>query len=93
MLVATLGDGDFGTGIDQFSIVIVSVSDDPSEDTRWLSDGNKLGAFKAWPEGRRQRYLSVAVWVEPSKLAAAPLEMQLSLVCAAIIDRLATRPA
>jgi len=92
-LAATLADGDFGTGIDQFSIMIVSVSDDQSEDARWLSDGNKLGSFKTWPEGSRQRYLSVAVWVEPSKIAAAPLETQLSLVCAAIVDRLATRPA
>jgi hypothetical protein len=87
-LAATLGDTEFGVGIEQLAIVIVCMDDDAAENLRWARPYSKLGRFKGQP-GAGFRFLSVSVPVAPSAVASSHA---LALVSGAAIDALRVRP-
>jgi hypothetical protein len=81
-LNAALGDSEFGEGVDQFTIIFISVDDQKDQNTRWASAHNKLGKYKDRFSGESVRYLSVAVEILPSEiLGKSPLEY---FSCAAV---------
>jgi hypothetical protein len=92
-LNASLGDGNFGIGVDQFTIVAISVDDDPNENSRWTKAHDKTGRFKHPITGESVSHISVAVTMPPAKvIASAPIDL-LALFCNSSIHRLETRPA
>ena len=79
--------------IDQFTMVLVSVYDDPNANEKWCQGHRKLASAKHPFTGESTRYLSVAVPVAPAEVVAAtPSELQ-RLVAAAIERALAARPS
>jgi hypothetical protein len=91
-LNASLHDGEFGEGLDQFSIVVISVEDDPSQNESWLKAQEKSGKAMQPFTGEPIRYLSVAVEVLPHEVRTKGPRELLVLVSARAKDRLATRP-
>lgn len=87
----SLGDGDFGVGVDQFTIVAISVDDDPDENSRWAKAHDKTGKFRI--TGESVSYISVSVTISPEiVIASQPIEL-LARFCTSTIYRLENRPA
>ena len=91
-LNASLGDGNFGDGVDQFVVVAVAVDDDPEENCRWAKSHDKSGKYKNPVSGEGVRYISSAVLLPPSKVQELGQQSILPFLCAATIRRLASRP-
>ena len=91
-LNASLNDGKFGDGVDQFVVVVIAVDSDPEENLRWAKSHDKTGKYKNPFTGEGVRYISSAVVLPPSKVKELGEESILSFLCAATICRLASRP-
>jgi hypothetical protein len=91
-LNASLGDGDFGVGIDQFVLVAISVDDVAEENERWAKAHDKTARLKHPFTGGVIRYISSAVLLPPSQVIALPEGSLLSYVSDAMANRVAFRP-
>ena len=91
-LNAALGNADFGSGVDQFAIVIISVSDESSDNERYVKVHSKLGNYKSITGLSATSYLSVAVEVPPASVAEATFEGLLAVASQAAIKQLSLRP-
>jgi hypothetical protein len=58
----------FGSGIDQFTIVLVSVDSDPQKNKRFIDDHQKVGYYKDHLTKERVNYLSIAVPMNPEEV-------------------------
>jgi len=92
LLNSVLGKWEFGDGIDQLSLVIVSVDDDPKENGKWVAPHNKLGSLSHPISGERIRFLSLAAPIPPSKLLSSTPSAGTALVREALLVTLASRP-
>jgi len=93
-LNSELGTLEFGSGIGQFTMVVVSVYDEPEPNEEWCRAHRKLATAKNPLTGEVVRYLSVAVPVAPSAvLAAKDAALLTALVAASAVTVLAERPA
>lgn len=68
-LNTALGGVDFGSRIDMFAIVIVSVDDDADENERFAKGQRRLATARTPFTGEPVHYLSVAVTISPLSLA------------------------
>ena len=91
-LNASLSDGMFGEGLDQFTIVAISVDDEAEENIRWFNAHNKTGKFKSRFTGEPVCYISSAVLLPPSSVISKAPHALLSYFCSATIERLKSRP-
>ena len=87
-LNASLGDGKFGDSVDQFTIVAISVDEEPEENARWSTAHNKTGKFTNRFTGEQVRYVSFAVLLPPSLVVSKQPRDLLSYFCLATIERL-----
>jgi hypothetical protein len=92
LLNSVLGEWQFGDGIDQLTLVIVSVDDDPQENTRWAVPHNKLGAFTHHISGQRVRFLSLSALVPPNELLRSTSAASSALIRHAVLGKLSARP-
>jgi hypothetical protein len=91
-LNASLGDGNFGDSVDQFTIVAISVDDNAEENLRWAKTHNKTGKYKNPFTGEHVRFISSAVLLAPSTVIPKAPAALLSYFCASTIERLESRP-
>lgn len=91
-LNASLGDGRFGESVDQFTIVAISVDEEPEENSRWSNAHNKTGKFTNRFTGEQVRYVSSAVLLPPSSVMSKAPRALLSYLCLTAIERLKSRP-
>ena len=91
-LNASIGDGDFGEEIAQFTLVVISVYDDAEKNGRWVQTHEKLGVFKDFATGKRIPFLSVAVSVLPATVQSLLPRDLLSHICHSATERLTVRP-
>ena len=91
-LNAVLGDGDLGEGLEQFTIVFISVDDQKNQNSRLASAHNKLGRYKDRFSGESVRYLSVAVEIVPPEILGKSLPNFFSYAALAAIECLSIRP-
>jgi len=91
-LNASLSDGNFGGGVDQFTIVAISVDEEASENIRWSNAHNKTGRVKSPFTKEPVRYVSSAVLLPPSSVISKAPHAFLSYFCSAIIERLKSPP-
>jgi hypothetical protein len=91
-LAAVLGLLDFGSSIDQFTIVVVSVYDDPMENEEWCKAHRKLATIKNPITQTPMRLLSIAVPISPAEICTAEPDTLPKLVTNAVRRELAVRP-
>jgi hypothetical protein len=91
-LNASLADGNFGEGVDQFTVVAISVDDEAEENMCWSSAHNRTGKFKNPFTGKPVRFISSAVLLPPSSVIPKAPAALLSYLCSATIERLKLRP-
>lgn len=91
-LNASLSDGKFGEGVDQFIIVAISVDDEAEQNARWSGAHNKTGRFKNRFTGETIRYISSAVLLPSSSVISKAPHALLSYLCAETIERLKSSP-
>jgi len=91
-LNASLSDGNFGEGVDQFTIVAISVDEEAEENIRWSNAHNKTGRFKNPFTGEHVRYVSSSVLLQPSSVISKAPHALLSYFCSATIERLKSLP-
>jgi hypothetical protein len=91
-LNAALGDGDFGTSVEQLVIVVVCVDDDPAENSRFAEKHNKAGRYKHPFSGESISYISFAVQLPPSVVHPLDLPTLLSRINETAIPLLRVRP-
>ena len=91
-LNAALSEGDFGPGLDQFTVFVVSTFDDVAQNERWASARDKLGRLKHPVSGQTLRYLSVGLSIPPARLLPADLKKGLSITCRTLREKLNARP-
>lgn len=65
LLSAKLSSKDYGGGIQQIMIVVVSVDSDPTENARFSAAHNKRGSYTSLRTGSRISYLSIACPIDP----------------------------
>ena len=93
LLNAELGSSEFGSSIAQFTLVLVAVQDEPAENESFAEAHRKLGTAKNPFTGEALRYLSVAVPIPPSMIAARTDRELQELVASHIAAVLSDRPA
>lgn len=91
-LNVSLSDGKFGEGVDQFTIVAISVNEEAEENIRWSNTHNKTGRFKNPFTREHLRYVSSAVLLPPSSVISKAPHALLSYFCSATIERLKSPP-
>jgi len=91
-LNAALGDGDFGTSVEQLVIVVVCVDDDPEENSRFAAKHNKTGRYKHLLTGESVSYISFAVQLAPVVVLPLSLPSLLSRISESAIHQLSVRP-
>jgi hypothetical protein len=91
-LNASLADGEFGEGLDQFTLFVVSAFDEPEANERWAEVRNKLGSFRSPASGELVRSMSMAVAIPPADMMALSLEGAMQLVSVMLRAKLAVRP-
>jgi hypothetical protein len=91
-LNASMSDGDFGGHLDQVTMVIVSVEDEPEQNERWAKSHRGLGRPKNPFTGETYTELSFAVAIPPSKFDGADLEKALRVASSAAIQTVLDRP-
>ena len=83
---------DFSSAIDQVTLVVVAVDDNPSENAAWAKQHDRLGAFTHPISNERIRYLSISAQVSPSRIASATPEAALAQISRALETALGMRP-
>ena len=91
-LNSSLANRDFGSDLDQFTIVIVSFSDHPQENERWAKAHRKLATAKHPVTGDEIRYLSIAIPITPNCITGASDEELNRLVMRNVADQIGVRP-
>lgn len=91
-LNAALGDGNFGEGVDQFTLVIISVDESAEENSRWANSHNKIGQVIHPFTGEKIRTISSAGLLSPSLISGQDPAAVLSCVTEGIVGRLASHP-
>lgn len=92
-LNAELSALEFGSSIDQFTLVVVSVYDEPEQNEVWCKAHRKIATAKNPFTGEAVRYLSVAVPLPPKEVLAAAGASLNERVTASVQKVLATRPS
>lgn len=64
---------DYGP-IDEIIFVAVSVSDDPSENDRFVEEHNTRGTLKDFSSGEKRRYVSIGVTLSPKNICNCSIE-------------------
>jgi len=88
-----LSDASFGEGLDQFTLVIVSVDDEPGSDDRWVRANTRVLRFVDPFTSSPVRSLSVAAPLPPRVVLSARPDRLFAIVAEAIVAALAKRPA
>jgi hypothetical protein len=91
-LNAAMSDGDPDSHLDQVTMVIVSVEDEPEQNERWAKSHRGLGRPKNPYTGETYTNLSFAVAISPSKFDGANLEKALRVASSAFIQTVIERP-
>lgn len=91
-LNAALPDGEFGPGLDQLTMFVVSVYDEAVENERWAEPRNRLGGFTDPITGKKCRNLSLAVSIAPAELLALDFEPAMRTIGAALQRKVLERP-
>lgn len=91
-LNAELGVQEFGSSIDQFTLVVISVYDEPEENEVWCKAHRKIAMTTNPFTGETVRYLSVAVPLPPKTILASEGISLCEQVTASVQRVLATRP-
>jgi hypothetical protein len=92
LLNAAAGGTYLCGGIDQITLVLVSVDDEATQNAAWARKHDRLGSFIHPISGERLRYLSISAQVPPSRIVSATPEVALAHVCRALETALAVRP-
>jgi hypothetical protein len=92
VLTANLTGDSFGEGIDQLSLVVVSVDEDPAANEAWAKPHRKLGSYKHMITSDRVRVLSLAAAVSPSKLVSLPESKRRQFVAELLSNEFGARP-
>lgn len=91
-LNAAMSAGDFGGHLDQVTMVIVSVEDEPAQNERWAKSHRGLGRPKNPFTGETYTELSFAVAIPPSKFDGANMEKALRVDSSAFMQSSLERP-
>jgi hypothetical protein len=89
-LAAALSDGELGSSLHQFTIVVVAVDDDPSKNAKYGSD--RLETLTIMPPGERRRNLRVAIYISPAEMAAISEQVRFEKIAALATAKLRVRP-
>ncbi len=92
LLNAAMSDGDFGGHLDQVTMVIVSVDDEPEQNERWAKSHRGLGRPKNPFTAETYTELSFAVTISPSKFDGTNLEKALRVASSAFVQTILKRP-
>jgi hypothetical protein len=92
VLTANLAGDSFGVGIDQLTLVVVSVDNDPVANEAWAKPYRKLGSYRHMVTSERIRFLSLAAEVSPSDLVALPDSQRHQFVAELLSSQFSTRP-
>ncbi|MCP5209284.1 MAG: hypothetical protein H7A01_19000 [Hahellaceae bacterium] len=87
-----LANGEFGNELDQFTMVVISVDNDQTENERWLKPHNKLSTFKNPVTQQKVKSLSVAVCMPPKHIECLSFEELVSFFSEEFIKRLEIKP-
>lgn len=91
-LNAALSDGEFGPGLDQLTLFVVSVDDEAEENDRWAEPRNRFGGVTHPTTGVRIRDLSLAVSIPPAELLALDFGQAMRTISAALQRKVLERP-
>jgi hypothetical protein len=92
VLTENLRRDSFDDGIDQLTLVVVSVDDDSDENAAWATPHRKLGSFRHMLTGQRIRFLSLAAEISPRALSELAVEERLGYVAVALSSQFGARP-